>query len=172
MKIVNVVAIVELSTPIGLERLASAIQDTRYAESEARWLKMRLQPEGYYIAFYKSGKFLITGVKSVKEASRVADRVLVELKSKGITVGRKRLSVKNIVATESLELTRTLERLIYSLDPRKALYEPEQFPGLVYKDWGLTFLIFGNGRVVLTGFREEGQAKKALVKLRETLRTV
>lgn len=27
------------------------------------WLKMRLKPENYYIAFYRSGKFLIRGVK-------------------------------------------------------------------------------------------------------------
>ena len=40
------------------------MKNSEFTSHGARWLKMRLKPENYYTAFYKSGKFLITGVKS------------------------------------------------------------------------------------------------------------
>ena len=50
-------------------------------------------------------------------------------------------------------------------------YEPEQFPGLVYKLSGTraTFLLFSNGKIVCTGTRSEPMLKDALNKLISTL---
>ena len=50
-----------------MEKLYSQLERAEFALSGAKWLKMRIKPENYYVAFYKSGKFLITGVKSEKE---------------------------------------------------------------------------------------------------------
>ena len=53
-------------------------------------------------------------------------------------------------------------------------YEPEQFPGLVYKlnvkeekekTFKATFLLFTNGKIVCTGTKSEAQVHKALDKL-------
>jgi transcription initiation factor TFIID TATA-box-binding protein len=74
LQIVNMVAIVKLSTPLDLGTLASALKGSEFGTSGGKWLKMRLQPENYYIAFYKSGKFLITGAKSMQEVDSIARR--------------------------------------------------------------------------------------------------
>ncbi|MBT4174069.1 TATA-box-binding protein, partial [archaeon] len=43
-------------------------------------------------------------------------------------------------------------------------YEPEQFPGLVYKLPGTraTFLLFSNGKIVCTGTRSEKKLNEAV----------
>ena len=51
-------------------------------------------------------------------------------------------------------------------------YEPEQFPGLVYKLPGTraTFLLFSNGKIVCTGTRSETKLREAVAKLVVTLK--
>jgi transcription initiation factor TFIID TATA-box-binding protein len=53
-------------------------------------------------------------------------------------------------------------------------YEPEQFPGLVYKlpAAKATFLLFSNGKVVCTGTKSEHEVNIALEKLAENLKKV
>jgi len=61
MKIVNIVATAKVKGEFNLALLSEKISGVEYSPNKM-WLKMRLQPGNYYIAFYKSGKFLITGV--------------------------------------------------------------------------------------------------------------
>jgi transcription initiation factor TFIID TATA-box-binding protein len=53
-------------------------------------------------------------------------------------------------------------------------YEPEQFPGLVYKLPGTraTFLLFSNGKIVCTGTRSEAKLREAVDKLIKNLAKV
>jgi len=53
-------------------------------------------------------------------------------------------------------------------------YEPEQFPGLVYKleEARATFLLFSNGKIVCTGTKSEKEVHLALDKLIENLKKV
>lgn len=50
-------------------------------------------------------------------------------------------------------------------------YEPEQFPGLIYRPEFLdcVILIFATGRVVITGTREFEIAERAFKQLQNTL---
>ena len=51
-----------------------------------------------------------------------------------------------------------------ALELENTEYEPEQFPGLVYKLEGTraTFLLFSNGKIVCTGTRSESKLKEAV----------
>jgi transcription initiation factor TFIID TATA-box-binding protein len=54
-------------------------------------------------------------------------------------------------------------------------YEPEQFPGLVYKlmtPVKATFLLFSNGKIVCTGTKSEEEVHLALDKLIVNLKKV
>ena len=46
-------------------------------------------------------------------------------------------------------------------------YEPEQFPGLVYKldEPNATFLLFSNGKLVCTGTKNKEQRETSMVQL-------
>ena len=53
-------------------------------------------------------------------------------------------------------------------------YEPEQFPGLVYKlnEAKATFLLFSNGKVVCTGTKSEEEVHRALEMLIANLKKI
>jgi transcription initiation factor TFIID TATA-box-binding protein len=58
-----------------------------------------------------------------------------------------------------------------AMDLENTEYEPEQFPGLVYKLPGTraTFLLFSNGKIVCTGTRSESKLREAVEKLVQVL---
>ena len=53
----------------------------------------------------------------------------------------------------------------------KVEYEPEQFPGLIYRinDPNVVFLIFSSGRCVITGSKDYNEALEAEQILRDEL---
>ena len=69
----------------------------------------------------------------------------------------------------TIDLKSSIENLMPMLDARKASYEPEQFPALNYKDWGVSFLLFSTGKCILTGAKTENQARDAIKKFQELL---
>jgi len=53
-------------------------------------------------------------------------------------------------------------------------YEPEQFPGLVYKlvDPSATFLLFSNGKLVCTGTKDRKQLEESMKQLNKNVKAV
>jgi len=69
--------------------------------------------------------------------------------------------IVNLVASANLNATLDLYNLAVSVPNIE--YEPEQFPGLVYKlpEAKATFLLFSNGKVVCTGTKSEKIVEQA-----------
>lgn len=166
MEIVNMVAVAKLSTPLDLLELSHAIKGSEISSGAGRWLKIRLPPENYYVTFYRSGKFLITGVKSSEKIEDISHRVHSILMNANLKIRIDSITIHNIVIMDSFNLKASIERIIYALDNKKASYEPEQFPGLMYKDFGASFLLFSSGKVIATGIRDQNKGEEALAKFR------
>ncbi len=156
MELINLVATAKVAPLFDLKELAEKLEDS---ELRTNWLKMRLKPENYYIAFYKSGKFLITGIKSIEEVDEIADRVITILNNAGISTDEKQIKIHNLVFMEVLHLDVNLETLYSALNLSKVSYEPEQFPGLVYKDSKGTILMFSSGKLIITGVNTQKEAE-------------
>ena len=169
MKVVNLVALAKLRYSLDLEKLSAKLKKTEFPPSGAKWLKMRLEPENYYIAFYKSGKFLITGIKSMEEVSNIAERVVATLKENGVLIEIENIEIQNIVILDYIDLKIPLEKLIIYLVDEDASYEPEQFPGLVFREEKASFLLFNSGKIILTGVRTLDDAKKYLKKFKDKI---
>ena len=75
------------------------------------------------------------------------------------------INIQNIVASGSVGMDLNLNTLAMKLENTE--YEPEQFPGLVYKleEAKATFLLFSNGKIVCTGTKSEKEVNAALDKL-------
>lgn len=172
LQIVNAVATVKLTSTVELEMLAAALKGSEFSASGGRWLKMRLRPENYYIAFYKSGKFLVTGVKSLEEIERIANRVITILKDARMDMDIEKITVHNIVMNGKLMMKASLEKVMFAIDTSKASYEPEQFPGLMYKDFGASFLLFPNGKFIVTGVKTQTAGEEAADKFRQIIEEV
>lgn len=75
------------------------------------------------------------------------------------------IKIENIVASTALNVRIPLEKIVEHLDGSE--YEPEQFPGLVYrmKDPKAAALIFSSGKIVCTGARSIADVKKVVKKV-------
>ena len=151
MNIINIVATVEMERPFDLEELLVKLPNVEKAHF---WVKAKIPPYNKYTAFYGSGKFLITGAKSEKELNEVANNVVDYIQKYGIDNNIKNININNRVYMDQLGFDVDLEKLIVELSDYDASYEPEQFPGLNFKDnYGLTYLLFGSGKITITGVK-------------------
>ena len=100
-------------------------------------------------------------------------RVVRRLKNGGIVIlSRLSTKIQNIVASANLGGTIDLVRLYESqrLDERM-MYEPEQFPALIYrmKEPRAVILLFSSGKLVCTGAKKEEDVYRAVDRLRQRL---
>jgi transcription initiation factor TFIID TATA-box-binding protein len=111
-----------------------------------------------------------TGAKSEQQAKKAVRKVVQELKNNGILiVGKAAIKVQNIVASASLGGKIDLEKSAYTL--RRTMYEPEQFPGLIYRMEvpKVVILLFASGKLVCTGAKWEEEVYDAVNKLHALL---
>ena len=79
-----------------------------------------------------NGKIVCTGTKSTVQVRQVIDAVIKQLKKINVNITTKpKITVQNIVASGTIDLKLNLNFL--ALEMENTEYEPEQFPGLVYK---------------------------------------
>ena len=102
-------------------------------------------------------------MKKVKESIVAIIKNLAKIKIKIKIVPK--INVQNMVASGAIGFDLNLNSLAMELENIE--YEPEQFPGLVYKLPGTraTFLLFSNGKIVCTGTRSEVKLREAVAKL-------
>ncbi|MEB3825517.1 MAG: TATA-box-binding protein, partial [Desulfurococcales archaeon] len=77
---------------------------------------------------------------------------------------------QNIVASANLGVDVDLEKTALLIE--NTMYEPEQFPGLIYRmrDPYVVLLIFSSGRMVITGAKREEEVYEAVEKVFNTLK--
>jgi transcription initiation factor TFIID TATA-box-binding protein len=77
--------------------------------------------------------------------------------------------IQNLVCTAELGKSLNLNALAIGLGLESTEYEPEQFPGLIYRPTGVdsVVLLFASGRVVITGSPNLNTAEQTFDALRE-----
>jgi len=71
---------------------------------------------------------------------------------------REKITVQNIIATRAIGQELDLDTLAESLGTEKAEYNPDNFPGIVYRpDISGTSLIFRTGKIVFNGVKNYEQ---------------
>ena len=82
------------------------------------------------------------------------------------------IKIENIVASAAFGVRLPLEEMVKRLEGSE--YEPEQFPGLIYrvKDPKAAMLIFSSGKVVCTGARSIADVKKAVAKVAKMIKSL
>jgi transcription initiation factor TFIID TATA-box-binding protein len=144
--------------------------NVEYRPKQFPGLVFRLKRPKTAILIFNSGKMVCTGAQSEKEAKRAIKNVIRELKKSGIIIpGKPEIKVVNMVASVNLSGRIELEEAAYNLG--KTMYEPEQFPGLIYRvdDPKVVFLIFASGKLVCTGATKEEDVYKAVGNLHKRL---
>ncbi len=166
VNIENVVASAILKQRIDLNSVVKAFPNVEYRPEQFPGLVFRLKKPKTATLIFNSGKMVCTGAKSEKQAKKAVRTVVQELKDNGILIVEKAdIQVQNIVASASLGGKIDLEKSAFSLG--RTMYEPEQFPGLIYRmvEPKVVILLFASGKLVCTGAKKESEVYDAVNKL-------
>ncbi|MFH1420361.1 MAG: TATA-box-binding protein [Candidatus Aenigmatarchaeota archaeon] len=171
MQIQNVVASIGLETKLPLNELLHHLKDSEYEPEQFPALIYRLQEKKGSFLIFQTGKIVCIGARSIAGAKEAFAELIKQIKKSGIKVPQKYVvKVENIVATDQIAKKLELDQIAFELE--KSEYEPETFPGIVYRiyDPKASFLLFSSGKIVCAGARTTVDVKKAILKLKKTLR--
>ncbi len=174
IQIVNQVITTDLKHRLNLESLASLLTNIEYNPEQFPGLVMRIRDPKSSALLFSSGKVVCTGTKHINDAKksileiiRFLNNAKVEIKIKPV------LKIQNIVGSGSVGFKLDLNELALTLHNTE--YEPQQFPGLIYKiknPFHASFLLFSNGKIVCTGTKSETEMNSCVKKLTKNLKKV
>jgi len=164
-----------LDAELDLETLSEKIGQPRASYDPEKYpgMYLRFEEDAPLITLYRTGKYIITGPTSKTELSDLRERFLNFLSNIGVIENAtdEWFSVQNYVCTEDLNQTLNLNALAIGLGLEHTEYEPEQFPGLIYRppEQDGVVLLFATGRIVITGCRNIDEAEGILTGLKDEL---
>jgi len=172
IQIENVVASSDIGQELSLDQLSTDLPGAEYNPEDFPGIVYRLQEPKSATLIFRSGKVVCTGAKSVDDVHEALEIVFDDLRELGIDVASNPpVEVQNIVSSASLEQSLNLNAIAIGLGLEQIEYEPEQFPGLVYRldDPDVVVLLFGSGKLVITGANESEDAQHALAHVKDRL---
>ncbi len=173
MKIENVVASTSLGQELDLNAIEMALDGAEYNPQQFPGLVYRLKEPKTATLLFRSGKVVCTGAKSLDDVKVAIAKVAKDIEKAGIFIEiEPNIEVQNIVASSDLEQEINLNTVAITLGLEKVEYEPEQFPGLVYRldDPKVVVLLFGSGKMVCTGAKVPPDVERAVDKIAAELR--
>jgi transcription initiation factor TFIID TATA-box-binding protein len=174
IKVVNIVVSASLGKDIPLEKMAATLSNTEYNPEQFPGLVIRIKEPKTSALIFSSGKIVCTGARTMYNVHESIRKIIKSLEKINVKIKvEPEVKIQNIVAAGSIGMDLNLNVLAMKLENTE--YEPEQFPGLVYKlpaPVKATFLLFSNGKIVCTGTKSEQEVHIAVKKLVENLKNV
>ncbi len=173
VEVVNIVISAALGHDIPLEKMAATLSNTEYNPEQFPGLVLRIKEPKTSALIFSSGKIVCTGARNLEEVHQSIRKIIKTLEKINIKIKKEpEISIQNMVAAGSIGMDLNLNVLAMKLD--NVEYEPEQFPGLVYKipSVNSTFLLFSNGKIVCTGTKSKEAVYAAVEKLIDNLKKV
>jgi transcription initiation factor TFIID TATA-box-binding protein len=173
IKIENVVASSSLGTELDLQAIALSLEGAEYEPEQFPGLIYRIKEPKTATLLFRSGKIVCTGAKSLDDVKSAVAKVTKQMAKAGVFVTQEpKVEVQNIVASSDLEQEINLNAIAITLGLERVEYEPEQFPGLVYRldDPKVVLLLFGSGKLVCTGAKVPSDVDRAVEKISTELR--
>ena len=162
-----------MGTELDLPAIAISLEGAEYEPERFPGLIYRLKEPKTATLLFRSGKVVCTGAKSVEQVKVAIDKVIKQLEKVGIHIKTEpKIEIQNIVASSDLGQSINLNAIAITLGLERVEYEPEQFPGLVYRldVPKVVLLLFGSGKLVCTGARKPQDVEDAVDKITIELR--
>ena len=172
LEIQNVVASSAIGQEIDLEALATDLEGVDFDPEQSPGLIYRIEEPHATALIFRSGKLVCTGADSVDRVHEAFTSTFETLSNLGLSVDDDPpITVQNIVVTGDLGESLNLNAIAIGLGLESIEYEPEQFPGLVYRleEPAVVALLFGSGKTVITGCKRFEDAEEATDVLVERL---
>jgi transcription initiation factor TFIID TATA-box-binding protein len=165
-EVVNIIGVLDFRRELDLSAVADLLQssnivsEVEYSPEKNHWLQTRFKLDGEkkYVAFYRSGSSALVGCSSFEQLNNLVK--LVKSAMEPVIQKPPLLEIKNLVFVGEINQEINLNELAIAAGLEQVEYEPEQFPGLIYRDdqSGTVFLVFSSGKIIHTG---SGTVKEA-----------
>lgn len=162
----NVVASTTLAEDFDLLKLEAVLEKAEYNKAKFPGLVYRIDNPKAAFLIFTSGKVVCTGAKTVENAHKAIITLANTLKSIGCENVdlEPKTHIQNIVATADLKTNLNLNTIVIAFGMENVEYEPEVFPGLVYRieTPKLVVLIFSSGKLVIAGGKSPKDCEEGL----------
>ena len=176
INIENVVASTKLADEFDLIKIEAELEGAEYNKEKFPGLVYRVKSPRAAFLIFTSGKVVCTGAKNVEDVRTVITNMAKTLKSIGFDKIdlNPEIHVQNIVASADLKTDLNLNAIALGLGLENIEYEPEQFPGLVYriKQPRVVVLIFSSGKLVITGGKSPEECEEGVRIVRMQLKNM
>ena len=175
LKIENIVASGVIAESIDLVALSEKIENCELNKKRFPGAVFRINEPKIATLIFSTGKIVLTGIRNDKALADGLAIVIKSLKKAGIKpLKEPKIAVTNMVCSYNLGTRINLNKIVVTLNVENIEYEPEQFPGLVYriKDPRIVALIFSSGKIVLTGGKTLDDVRKGIDVLEQQLKSV
>jgi transcription initiation factor TFIID TATA-box-binding protein len=165
INIQNIVASTKFAEKLDLDVIAQSIKETEYEPEQFPGLIYRIKEPKTATLLFTSGAANCTGAKSLDDVKANIKIIADKLEKIGIEVFKEhKIVIQNIVATSDLKGELNLSEVAVALGLERVEYEPEQFPGLVYRleDPSVALLLFGSGKIVCAGAKKIDEVNTAI----------
>jgi transcription initiation factor TFIID TATA-box-binding protein len=170
IKICNVVASVDFRQRLPLSAVKKAFPTVSGPRSRFPGVVVKLDRPKTANLIFSTGKMICTGSSSEYGARTAVKKLVLSLRRRGVKLREKpKVRIQNVVALVNFKRNINLERVAKTLTG--TIYEPEQFPGLIYQmeNPKTVALLFSNGKAVLTGARNRAEVEAAVKRLEKSL---
>ena len=173
IKINNIVALVNSGCKLNLKHIGLLCKNSEYNPKRFNALIMRsVKPKAVALIF-DSGKIIVTGATTEEDSKSARDKFIKNLKSCGFEAENKSFEIINIVSSCDVNFPIRLRQLNYDLRYKynikgnKVYYEPEVFPGLIYRmeKPKVTVLMFASGKINFVGAKKQEDIFEAYKKI-------
>ena len=165
LKIENIVASGSIAESLDLDTLSEKLAGCRLERKRFPGAVYHMENPKLCVLFFSSGKIVITGIKNLDMFKKGLEAILTQLNDLGIkTLDQPEVSVTNMVCSYNTGIQINLNKLVLTFNYENIEYEPEQFPGLVYRlsDPKIVILLFSSGKLILTGGKNLGDVERAV----------
>jgi len=175
LKIENIVASGTIAESIDLAEFSGKVENCELNKKRFPGAVYHISNPRIACLIFSSGKIVMTGIRNDKALNDGLALVIQSLKDAGITPLREpRVTITNMVCSYNLDRYINLNKLAVTFNVENVEYEPEQFPGLVYRisDPKIVVLIFSSGKIILTGGKNIDDVRKGLAVLEKKLESL
>lgn len=161
MKLENIVCSGSFNQDLDLNHLSSSSPYVEYKKN--RYPGAYLKFNGHSVTIYRTGKYIMPGMRSLEDIWETFDKVKEILSPYTDTKLFTAPEIRNMVCSSNTEHELNLSTIYLELVSRDTdvVYEPEAFPGLILKTEDCTYNVFSSGKFLILGCTSETQAELA-----------
>jgi transcription initiation factor TFIID TATA-box-binding protein len=168
LRIENIVALARLGCDLDLSWLSTQIPGAEYKKKRFPGVIIKMNDPKMAALVFASGKVILTGARNTDDLDRGLTILGNQLRRANVEIPKKlTYTIQNIVTSADLGVVINLIKIAVGFNLERIEYEPEQFPGLVYRmeDPKVVLLLFGSGKIIIAGGKQPEDAKMAVIKI-------